>query len=279
MRRLAKNTHRVHLPVFDYSKARDWFVPSFHHPAPPWTSLQAVIDPMLLQCYRDNSKPFRPESRSEPRAKFVIHPSGVGGCARAAFFSFVEAANDPPNPRANLPKLQRIFDNGHFGHERIQGYLFESWRQGRLMRVWEDVVVRIPWKLVQGELDAIVQTLDGHYYLVEVKTAGRKDFDTLTEPKRQWVYQCYVYMMAAGLRGAIILVECKDSQRLREFFIEWDDAVAAEVTARLDELLYSLQECSVPAKDTSYCYFCDYKGVCEKPETLDWYTIHEATGL
>jgi len=273
--KVKKPSHR-RVP-FDYAKARNYEVIDPPDEPPPFIALESEIGPALAKCMYEGWKPFRTQPRpQEPRAKFVIHPSSAGGCPRRAVFSTVEAPDDGGAPDS---KLQRIFDVGHFGHERIQGYLFECWRQGRFHQVWEDVRLTIPGLHVSGELDAIVATNPHHRYLVEIKTASRKSFDGLAGPKDEWLVQSYLYMAATNLRAAIILVECKDSQRFKEFYLPWDPLIWADIEQRLQNIIYAIEWEELPQGDTDHCYFCPYHNVCEDESLLDWDTIHDAMGF
>lgn len=241
--------------------------------------LKPIIDKTLTYCAREEKRAFLPAARDgEPRKKYVIHPSQLGGCTRKAFFSFVHAPKDknPPDPR-----LQRVFDVGHEGHRRIQGYFFEAWRRGLISGAWEDVKLSIPGLCLFGELDGIVEVIKSDRVLVEIKTAKSTFFNRIKRPEETWIWQCHVYMKAVGLRAAIILIECKDTQDQKEFWFPFDEELWEEIEARCSYLTTLAQDQLIPVeKDTSACRFCNYQGTCGiHGENIDWETVRENVGF
>jgi CRISPR/Cas system-associated exonuclease Cas4 (RecB family) len=193
---------------------------------------------------------------------------------RKAFFSFVHAPKDesPPDPR-----LQRVFDVGHEGHRRIQGYFFEAWKRGLVKQAWEDVKLSIPELCISGELDGIVEVAEPDRILLEIKTAKSTSFNRIKRPEETWVWQCHVYMEAVGLRAAIILVECKDTQDQKEFWVPFDDELWGQIESRCLALISAAAARLVPVEqDTSGCRFCDYGNVCEQNgDGIDWDDVEE----
>jgi CRISPR/Cas system-associated exonuclease Cas4 (RecB family) len=238
---------------------------------PPRVHLKPIIDKTLTACAREGERAFLPEARSgEPRATYCIHPSQAGGCLRKAFFSFVHA---PKDPRAPDPRLQRIFDVGHEGHRRIQGYLFEAWKRkvGSVTRVWEDVQLKIPELFIIGELDAIVEVGSKHRYVVEIKTASKTSFDSLSSPKKEWDTQSRIYSQAVGIKGSVVYAECKDNQNAKEFWVPYDKKAWRNVEDSCKEMMLCAEKEKVPTSmDKSACRFCDYTRVCKNVGAINW---------
>lgn len=259
---------RINAGRFDPKGDYRTYEPRESSSTPKRVYLKPIIDKTLTKCARENVRSFLPAARDgEPRKKFVIHPSQLGGCMRKAFFSFVHAPKDksPPDPR-----LQRVFDVGHEGHRRIQGYLFEAWKRGLLTRAWEDVKLSIPELCISGELDSIVEPLDDRL-VVEIKTSKSTVFVRLKKPEETWVWQAHVYMKAVGIRAAIILVECKDTQDQKEFWVPFDDNLWKTIELRCLSLIMSAHDQLVPLeRNSSACRFCDYTRVCDDGAGIDW---------
>ncbi len=224
--------------------------------------LVSVIDEMIAACSRDSVVPFIcPAREASEREKFVVHPSQSSGCKRKLAFSILEAPRDVGEVDT---KQERIFHNGHAVHQRVQGYLFEAWHRelGDVTRVWEDVKIEYPELRVAGELDAVVEVRNKHRYLVEVKSASRSSYDGLRGPLTSWMFQVYLYMAAIGLKDAIVLVECKDTQRMKQFYIPWDSATWDMIEQHIEEVLEMIADKELPPMDKSDCYWCSYKRAC-----------------
>ncbi len=228
-----------------------------------------VIDVAITQAVRDTGQPFVcPPREKEERVKNCVHPSSAYGCARRLAFSLLELNKNLTDIDT---KMHRIFGNGHLVHQRLQGYLFECLYRGlgEIEAVYEDVMLQIPWLVVFGELDAVV-VRRGQPYLVEVKSSNRKGFDQLREPKPEWLWQTYLYMAATGIRTAIVLVECKDSQRMKQFHIEWDWETWDEIHDEILAVIEAVMDGEIPnAPGDAPCFWCDYSHSCEDPEP-DW---------
>lgn len=240
---------------------------------PPLISLAAVIDRTLMKLNEDGVQSrMQPPRDSGPRAKFVIHPSSSAGCPLAVALNTLGADQD----RGNLsPRLLRIFDNGHAFHMRMQGLLFQAAEHNilGLTAAWEDVDIEYPSLCIKGELDQIVEAGE-HRYVVEYKSSNATIFDRLRSPKKEWIWQVYCYMAATNLRGAIVVVECKNTQRIKEYYVPWEESVWEEISKALKSILRTLQQNKLPQeKDTSQCFFCSYVKYCDyksrNPQPVD----------
>lgn len=241
---------------------------------PPPVSVISIIDQTIVACEKDRVPPYlAPPREQTPRATFVVHPSEAAGCPRALGFSIINARKDPGEHDAQQIRWWHV---GHQTHQRIQGYLWEA-KIRRICGVtgmWEDIKLSIPRLAVSGELDSILEITDDYRYLIEIKGINRKGFDNLTEPKDEWLCQCYLYMAAVGLRAAIVIVECKDSQRYKEFYVPWNTRVWKEVESNIQTVLRFIKSRTLPPVDTTYCYFCPYKSLCDAkggdPSYVNW---------
>lgn len=272
-------TKTVYPEQFDPSADHRKYDPSLSKEGtPPEVELVPIINKTLVQCVRDHKQPYKPASRDGgKRKKFVIHPSQAAGCRRKVFFSVVDAKEDmrPPDP-----DLQRMFAMGHQAHERIQGYLFEAWKRsvGGVVRVWEDVKLKVLGIGASGELDGIIQIVDWRY-LVEIKTCSDSVYKNTVVPKQDWLWQTHIYMEGTGLRAAILLMECRNNGRMRQFFIPWSDEVWDTIETGTLEVLAAIEGEEVPEKtdDRTECYWCRYTELCKNPkmqQRIDYGRVH-----
>jgi CRISPR/Cas system-associated exonuclease Cas4 (RecB family) len=257
-------------PPREYDEPPDMVVP-------PRVTLEGIIDKTLTECSRDRVDPYEALPRpAKKRKKHVVHPSQAQGCPRALAFNLLDPEEEVEEAD---PKMMRIWGVGHQGHRRIQGYLWEAClRQvGNVTRFWEDVQLAFAALAVYGELDAIIEIGGRYRYVVEVKTAGRKKFDALREPLDAWIWQSYLYMAATGIRAAIVVVECKDSQRIQDFYVPWEDEVWAEIEDSILKVLETVRKRKLPPPDTGYCHWCEYKDWCDAkggdPKRVPWVHI------
>lgn len=259
--------------------ARTYEESAWRGPPPPFRSMKAVIDKLLTHYEKQGVEPkLAPDRDDKPRAKFVVHPSSVGGCGRSVALSLLDTPKDPPPPyrKPSPPQLARISACGHTSHRRIQAYFFAALKEGigSVSRVWENVKLKITGVLVVGECDAIVEIAGKYLYLVEIKTITKAQFVELKAAKKQWEWQTRLYMKALGLKGGIILVECRDNCEMKEFYVEWDDEKWEEIRDRINLILKKVRNKKLPLPDTVHCHFCDYKRACDakggNPKLVPW---------
>lgn len=244
---------------------------------PPHLTLVPLIDHLLVKLHREGLRPYlAPPRADEPRARRVVHPSQAGGCQRALGFSVLDLEQEESRIDA---KLARVFDVGHLVHRRLQGYLWSCKLHGKtITRMWEDTRLSFSPLLVSGELDCIVELEWRDRYVVEIKSINRDGYDGLSKPKETWVWQAYLYMLAMNLRGAVILVECKDTQRLRDFYIPFNAKQAYEIVSIILRVLNLIRNRQLPQVNTAHCHFCGYKTYCDvrKGKTpIDWSAVDE----
>lgn len=239
-------------------------------------SLSSIIDQTLTRLIKSNKRAYLAPQREGERARFVVHPSQAGGCSRKLALSIVYDGVGVPTHNA---RIQRIFDNGHGVHQRLQGYLWEAAKMGTggLKMMWEDVALFIPELLVTGELDCVVQVARS-FYVVEIKSANKETFEALRKPKDEWINQVYLYMAALGIKAAIVLVECKDNQQLKEFYVPWDPPTWDRIHDKVTTVLQAIYRKKLPkAKRCNDCFFCDFKDFCDvqedHPRRVDWKLI------
>jgi len=164
----------------------------------------------------------------DPRARQCFHPSSAHKSAKELYRMYFNGDSFNVSPR-----LQRIFDNGHYVHERLQRYLEEC---GILFQV--EVPLENKEYQIRGTCDAIIRIGDKDG-IVEIKSCNQNVFYSLHEPKAEHVVQLHLYMFMSGIPRGVLLYECKNDQELKNFFVKQDPEVLEPV---LEKIKY-VQEC------------------------------------
>ena len=126
-------------------------------------------------------------------------------------------------------RMLRAMDNGKHAHNRLRGYL-----QSR--GVVKAVEVKIMTKLFRGRADAIVYE-DGTLAVLEIKTVKKEDFEKLNRFVPWPVYaQTQLYMNFLNIDKALVLFECKDDQRLKEYCLKRRQKTARELILQFSKL-------------------------------------------
>lgn len=177
-----------------------------------------------------------------------FHPSEVckdDVCLRALTYELLGAPSQFTAPA----KLRRIFDNGHFVHARTQWSLKEALASvgGEL---YEEVSFKNKIARISGTTDGLF-ILNGWPYLLEIKSMNKADFKDLGAlPWDDHYNQVNIYMHYFGVRAAFILIECKDNQDLREYFVRYDDARWQQTHVVMSAVLQAALEGRLPEQLT-----------------------------
>ena len=126
-------------------------------------------------------------SNDNDRAIDVNAPSTIGSCSRAIYYSRmgIKADNNFIEPRT-----RRIFDNGHYMHERIQKYLLDA-----DILLMDEVPVRSDKYNIQGHTDGII-SIDkntGELGVLELKSINDDNFKDLRDAKHEHKQQGLIY--------------------------------------------------------------------------------------
>jgi len=192
----------------------------------------------------------------------IIRPSGIAGCARAIVYDILGI----PAKERNTPQTQRIFDNGHGVHHRIENYLekmklFDVLSDGKPAR---EVALSNDEYWIKGTCDGILN-IEGMKFILEIKSINTWKYSTLEQPEWYYLDQIHLYFYCSGIPQGIFLYENKDTQVLREFIIEQDDE---RLNKLLDKIRF-IQDCvkkgvlpAMDCQDKSKAKYCKYIDHC-----------------
>ena len=124
------------------------------------------------------------------RANVTNSPSSALGCVRANYYQRSNTPREPVDGR-----VQRIFDNGHGMHERIQGYLRDM---GVLLM--DEVPLMNEDYEIQGHTDGILAVVKKRLdwvRVLELKSINGRGFQALREPLEKHKAQAQVYLFCA----------------------------------------------------------------------------------
>ncbi len=164
----------------------------------------------------------------DKRLKECFHPSSLHKSAKSLYQIYFNGDQQPVPPR-----VQRIFDNGHGVHDRLQGYLKDI---GVLIQT--EVLLSNAEYEIEGTCDGIIEVGDKKGVL-EIKSINQNQFYALYEPKPDHLIQLNIYMFCLDLSRGCLLYECKNDQELKNFFLKQDSEVLDPV---LNKIKY-VQEC------------------------------------
>jgi len=198
-------------------------------------------------------------AKRKDKDKTHLYVTDAGKCPRAVYFSMKDAPKEPYDARS-----LRSFENGDHTHIRLTSALFS------LGIVCAVEVAIPPNETLHGRADAIVR-IDGSPYVVEFKSINRYAFENrLARPDPDHLKQLQLYLHFFKLPKGILVYENKDTQDLKEFVVEYDNALVARTLAELGEIRGYVERGVVPSKPDGIepwrCDYCPYKATCAKVE-------------
>jgi len=160
-------------------------------------------------------------------------------------------------------RTHRIFDNGHYTHDRLCDY-FD--RMGVLVEVEREFWTVDP--PIHGFVDAVLM-INGNEVPVELKSIsefGFKKWKDLNSHDPKHYTQLQLYLWALDLPVGILLYENKNNQALLKFETKRDDAHIEEVLDSFRKAYNVFQDGNLPErpfeKDSKECSNCDAKIYC-----------------
>ncbi len=210
-----------------------------------------MLKELIDQFYLENQK-------NREQTRFYI--TDAGKCPRAVFFKFKNAPKEPMEPR-----LLRIFEHGENIHRSIFNVLYR-------LKIGVTTEIPIPQQeIVSGRADAIL-CLNNENYVLDIKSINSFLFRKLSEPKEENVYQVQLYMHFFGIKKAILLYVDKDQQEMKEFFVEYDQALCKDLMDKFHILKADIEADKIPPRLEDYknnwqCTYCQFKDICKKTQS------------
>lgn len=133
---------------------------------------------------------FEQANKPNDRAVNVNAPSQAGKCNRANYYMRMQIGGDGSID----PRLQRIFDNGTYTHERLQGYLKDM----ELLIMDEVPLINEDYN-IQGHTDGFIDLTD-EVAILEIKSINDNQFGQLKDAKEEHKKQGLVYLFCAEER-------------------------------------------------------------------------------
>jgi len=215
-----------------------------------------MLKELIDQFYIENQK-------NKEQTRFYI--TDAGKCPRAVFFKFKNAPREPMEAR-----LLRIFEHGENIHRSIFNVLY---------RLRMGVVTEIPipsQEIISGRADAIL-CIGNENYVLDIKSINSMIFKRLAEPKEENVYQVQLYMHYFGIKKAILLYVDKDQQELKEFFVDYNEALCKSLLDKFYTLKDKVEKNILPERLEDYprnwqCNYCQFKDICKMAngEQVGW---------
>ena len=207
-----------------------------------------MLKELIDQFYLDNQK-------NREQIKFYI--TDAGKCPRAVFFKFKNAPREPIDAR-----IMRIFEHGENIHRSIFNILY---------RLRLGVVTEIPipsQEIISGRADAIL-CIGNENYVLDIKSMNSMIFRKLLAPKEENVYQIQLYLHFFNIKKGILLYIDKDQQEMKEFFVDYDEALCKMLLDKFYTLKDQVEKGLLPPRLEDcprnwQCNYCAFKDTCKK---------------
>jgi len=215
-----------------------------------------MLKELIDQFYLDNQK-------NKEQTRFYI--TDAGKCPRAVFFRFKNAPRE-----AMPPRIMRIFEHGENIHRSIFNVLYR-------LRLGVTTEVPIPsQEIIAGRADAIL-CIGNENYVLDIKSMNSMIFKNMTAPKEENVYQIQLYLHYFNIKKGILLYIDKDQQEMKEFFVDYDEALCKSLLDKFYALKNQVETNVVPARLADYprnwqCSYCQFKDICKMADgdVINW---------
>ena len=201
--------------------------------------------------------------RNKEQTRFYI--TDAGKCPRAVFFRFKNA------PRAAVDaRIMRIFEHGEHIHRNIFNVLYR-------LRIGVTTEIPIPpQEIISGRADAIL-CVDNENYVLDIKSMNSMIFRKLLKPKEENIYQIQLYLHYFNIKKGILLYIDKDQQEIKEFFVDYDEALCKSLLDKFYALKKQVEIDMVPERLIDYpknwqCNYCQFKDICRMAngDEINW---------
>ena len=179
-------------------------------------------------------------------------------CLRAVALSYRKASPDA----AADGRMIRLFNRGHMEEARLAACLQVA---GFQLKLISKDGGQISYKTgdLQGSVDGVIRLQDGSLAVLEFKTMNRRAWERLEKDgqiKPEHLAQMQCGMHGLGLKRAMYLASCKDTDAIQVYLVDYD----GEPTEFLN-LATDITHGLIPPKlgDTDFrCKFCEHKAFC-----------------
>ena len=222
-------------------------------PEDPFTPL---IDEYMIKRARKGTKRSKVLVDLTPRHRpgKRLSPSVIGGCERAASFSFVGIRG----AKKIDPKTELIFDNGDWVHRKFQA-MFEDMERvlgrDRIRVLGIEERIMYPELYITGYLDIAVKIkVNGKWVkvVIDIKSINARGFAQLEashEPVESHTRQVTTYGVARGKFDYLcVMYENKDTNELLPLMFKYDPIVWEQVKAWCERVLSALENEKLPPK-------------------------------
>ncbi len=207
-----------------------------------------MLKELIDQFYLD-----RERGKTKEQIKFYI--TDAGKCHRAVFFKLKKAPKEEMEAR-----ILRLFEHGDYIHRLISTTLFSL----GLIRASEINIP--PQDLISGRADAIL-SIGNDLYVLDIKSINSYIFKTLFQPKEENLCQIQLYLHFFNIKKGVLLYVNKDTQELKEFFVDYNPDFADQLLKDLAALKTKVDKNIVPSRlldfpENKECQFCQFKDIC-----------------
>jgi len=218
------------------------------------------IDRYLLSLNRtiDNTKSWWREDE-------YLHPSAIYKCARVVLFEKAGIFLDVIKPR-----IQRIFDNGTFMHDRWMGYTEKAKIAISVNGKTRDIPFIDDILKIKGKADQVL-LLDSVKWVFELKSIKHEEFIKLMDIPEGYKWQLTLYEHELKIPRGIALFEDKNDQSVKEFKLMLDEGLLKTILDKIQMVQYHLQKRLIPNREE----YCDCKIGCQKEK---WCAFKEVCG-
>lgn len=199
------------------------------------------------------------KKKNVERDRKGFYATDAGQCPRRIYFSFKKYPKKETEPR-----ILRIMHNGDFVHTRLG----EALSKEGVIKDLKDIEVVIPENdLIRGRADAIVE-IENEKVVVDFKSVNGTKFRMLEKPDEDHIKQVMLYLHFFKIKKGLIVYECKNTQGIKEFGIEYSENMAKELLEFFRILKYQIENNQIPDipnwVEKWRCDYCPYLEECKK---------------
>ena len=109
------------------------------------------------------------------------------------------------------------------------------------------------------QLDGLIK-YKGEFYIVEIKTIGKKDFSEIPLEKHQWQGKAYSFLLK--IPKVIWIYECRDDFKIKTVFQLFREGDHEEVRKRLNTIILNKDTPTALERNFNKCKYCLYRNTC-----------------